>query len=187
MAARRRRGRTGAADHLKAWQWKPGQSGNPNGRPPRASLKALINQVLDEEIDPQTEPGVTKMNVLARIIVHEMLKPTRGGHAERRLYMEREWPVLRHHRIDRELPYPDLSRLTDAELRTAVKILRKAKAANEGGDGLGVNGSLLETGALRGGAHESAPRQAVSVATLSELLDSTHDFPISGGTYSVDL
>ena len=86
---------------------------------------------LDEESDSE-QPGVTKRCVLARTIVEEMLKPTPSGHAERKLYMDREWPVVRHHHIAPESPYPDLSGLTDEELRTVTTILRKAKVANGG-------------------------------------------------------
>ena len=41
------------ADHLKAYQFKPGQSGNPAGRPPGTSLKEFAKKYLagmtDEE------------------------------------------------------------------------------------------------------------------------------------------
>ena len=140
MAARRR-GRKGAADHLKSWQWQRGQSGNPTGRPPRVSLKDLVNQALDEPSDLEL-PGVTKLNVLARVIADEMLQKTQGGHAERKLYMEREWPVVRHHRIAPDLPYPDLSYLTDEELRSVTAILDKARErseAQEGDDGVEID------------------------------------------------
>ena len=83
--------------------------------------------MLDEEVDSQNEPGVTKRHVLARIIANEMLRRTRGGHSERKLYMDREWPVVRHHRIAPDVPYPDLSGLSDLELRTVTTILRKAR------------------------------------------------------------
>lgn len=41
------------ADHLAAYQFKKGQSGNPNGRPPGKSLKerakAMLNSMTEEE------------------------------------------------------------------------------------------------------------------------------------------
>ncbi len=44
---------TGKADHLKPWQFKPGKSGNPKGRPPGPSLKewskTYLMSLTDEE------------------------------------------------------------------------------------------------------------------------------------------
>jgi hypothetical protein len=35
-------------DWLKAHQWKPGQSGNPNGRPPGKSLKTFVREYFEQ-------------------------------------------------------------------------------------------------------------------------------------------
>ena len=45
--------------------------------------------------------------------------------------IDREWPAVQHHKVAAEEPYPDLSGLSDEELRTVIEILDKAKAANE--------------------------------------------------------
>ena len=129
----KRRGRRGAADHLRKYQWPKGVSGNPAGRKPRPSLESLVQSVLDELIDPEKHPGVTKRHVVARIMANEMMGRSARAQTERRLYLEREWPAIRHHRLAADLPpeYPDLSELTELELRFTSKILRKARESNE--------------------------------------------------------
>ena len=34
-------------DHLKPWQWKPGQSGNPNGRPPWKTMRERLKRLVE--------------------------------------------------------------------------------------------------------------------------------------------
>lgn len=36
------------AEHLKEHQWQPGESGNPEGRPPGVSLTATVRRILEE-------------------------------------------------------------------------------------------------------------------------------------------
>ncbi len=44
------------ADNVLPTQWKPGQSGNPKGKPPGAiSKKTILRQVLDLEVDSDSE------------------------------------------------------------------------------------------------------------------------------------
>lgn len=74
-----------------AQQWKPGQSGNPKGRPKRPSMETLVAQILDERL-PNSDQ--TKRELLARVFVDEMLK--RNGRMIRE-YLAREWPI--HHQI----------------------------------------------------------------------------------------
>lgn len=74
--------------------WKPGQSGNPKGRPKRVSFEALVNQILDERIPG--EDKAIKREVLARIFVDELLKRNTGLVKE---YLSREWPAVQHHDV----------------------------------------------------------------------------------------
>jgi hypothetical protein len=66
--------------------WKKGESGNPVGRPPRPSLEALIEEVLDE---PVSGTGYSHREVLARAFVSQCVK----GHPRAlALLFERAWP-----------------------------------------------------------------------------------------------
>jgi hypothetical protein len=78
---------------LKKYEWKPGQSGNPAGRPKRLSFEAIVAGVLDEVV-PGTDQ--TKREALARVFVNEMLK--RNG-AMIREFMLRTWPVIQRHEV----------------------------------------------------------------------------------------
>jgi hypothetical protein len=82
---------------FQAQKWKPGQSGNPGGRPKGQSLQALVNSILDEAIAlPETGELITKRELVGRVIVDEWLK--RNGMMLRE-YLAREWPAPLRHEI----------------------------------------------------------------------------------------
>lgn len=78
-------------DALKANQWKPGQSGNPAGRPKRRTLIEEIASVLEEQIEIGGRV-VTKQEALARVLVTEMLK---GNPRALEAYLSRVAPQLK--------------------------------------------------------------------------------------------
>ena len=76
------------AEWLEPYQWKPGQSGNPNGRPPNSrKLESYVSQVLDEEVN-----GVRRIEVLSRVIVDEMINGRNT--ALTKSIMDRLWPAM---------------------------------------------------------------------------------------------
>jgi len=60
---------SGKADHLKPWQFKPGQSGNPHGRPPGPSLKEWSKTYLQGMTD---EERIEFMTGIDKKVVWEM-------------------------------------------------------------------------------------------------------------------
>jgi len=79
---------------MKKHQWKPGQSGNPKGRPKRLTLEEHIRKVLDEPVDGTD--GWDGHEALARVIVNMMVKRNAPIIKE---YMEREWPKIQRHEL----------------------------------------------------------------------------------------
>lgn len=47
----KRKNRRGDGARIKAWQWKPGQSGNPGGRPKNDVAKAICQAVFENNAD----------------------------------------------------------------------------------------------------------------------------------------
>lgn len=60
--------RPGPADHLRAHQWKKGQSGNPGGRPKGESITATLRRLLEQEHN-----GKTIQEILAERVIREAI------------------------------------------------------------------------------------------------------------------
>ena len=74
--------------------FKPGQSGNPKGRPKRVTFEELVTRVLDEPMPGQKD--ITKREHIARDFV-KMLLASDGKML--REFMERVWPKTTKHEI----------------------------------------------------------------------------------------
>lgn len=73
---KKRRGNAGNADTIAAFRFKPGQSGNPSGRPRRTALDDALKQMLEEEFQEvmTASVGMTVAQVLARGILKHAMK-----------------------------------------------------------------------------------------------------------------
>ena len=58
------------ADHLKKHQFKKGETGNPNGRPPGQTLTARLRKILDREVSGKK---------IADLLMEEMAKGALKG------------------------------------------------------------------------------------------------------------
>ena len=52
----------GRADHIAAWQFKPGQSGNPAGRPKGKSLKEYAKEMISSMTDEERQEYLKGMD-----------------------------------------------------------------------------------------------------------------------------
>lgn len=89
------KGKTPAA--LAATTWKKGQSGNPAGRPKKATMRELVERVMAEsEPDSQSlwseADEATKAEMVARQIVKMLMA---GDQRVLKMYLDRDWPALR--------------------------------------------------------------------------------------------
>ena len=102
-------------------RWKPGQSGNPKGRPKRKSFETLVEEILDEKLPgPKGARKKVKRELLARVFVDELLKRNNGLVRE---YLSRAWPVVQHH---------DVTQRTDTDGASLAARLTSVTAARKG-------------------------------------------------------
>ena len=71
---------------LKPWHFKPGQSGNPAGRPKLRTFEELVREVLAEKIGDHD-----KFEILARVVVDEAIQ--NRNIQVIKILCERLWPV----------------------------------------------------------------------------------------------
>jgi hypothetical protein len=85
----------GRYDHLKAHHWKPGQSGNPKGRPKRESFESIVQRLLDLD-HPDKDVDCSRREYIARQFVDMM-----EGRNDKVLkeFADRVWPKLTKHEI----------------------------------------------------------------------------------------
>lgn len=76
---------------MRERMWKKGQSGNPKGGPPRVSLEAIVERMLDEKIG-RGKDAITRREALATVLVDEMIN--RRNVPMIRDVLQRIWPTV---------------------------------------------------------------------------------------------
>lgn len=83
---------------LVANAWKPGQSGNPKGRPKVPTFEMLVAKILSEKVKSTNAEGKkissTKRELVARVFVDELMKRNAGLLRE---FLARAWPAVQKH------------------------------------------------------------------------------------------
>jgi hypothetical protein len=105
-------------------QWVKGQSGNPNGRPPKGLTIADLFAEEGDRVDSQTKLSNRQL------LIHNMyLAAIAGDPAFSRQVLEREYgKVMEEINLsDGRRKSLDLSKLSDRELPILMKLLDKAK------------------------------------------------------------
>ena len=95
--------------------WKPGESGNPKGRPKgsKNSFESIVRSKLDEQVAGAPE-GTTKLDVLADIFVAQLLnKKNKEAFAQ---FIEREWPKVSKHEVAADVEVGGEIEIAAAEL-----------------------------------------------------------------------
>src|SRR4051794_23916370 len=140
-------------DPIKDTRFKPGQSGNPNGRPQGSRSKALV--ALDALAEGEAED-----------IVKAMIEKAKGGDSVAgRTILERVWPLRKGARLQFDLP--DIT--AAADLPGAIAAVNRQVADGE----ISPDEGALVVGLIE--AHRKAietTELAVRVAALEERLGS---------------
>ena len=117
------------------FQWKPGQSGNPKGRPRKEPLTDILRAVLAERIPKAQDPGQSQLaHALIRNWVLEAIR-TKDTTMISEIFNRIEGKVKDRIAVggDEGLPIQvepvDPKQFTDEELAAYEKLIRKATAS----------------------------------------------------------
>ena len=121
---------------LEANKWKPGQSGNPKGRPKRKSLEEVLREFLAGVIETDKDGNeVTRLDAMAKVVFSEGV--TKRNAKVMIALMDRLWPKPIVLKTDPGEPIevavrPDLSKRTKKELRGIIAMRKKVEADASG-------------------------------------------------------
>jgi hypothetical protein len=111
---------TGRTQNLKPW--KPGQSGNPGGRPSQRPLTEAIMRQMERELG--TTDKATILDAVARAFTKQLLLGDMVGIKELWCRLEGKVPLKLEQTIEHTII--DTSKLTDAQLAEAEKLIESA-------------------------------------------------------------
>lgn len=121
-------------ERLKPYRWKPGQSGNPKGRPRRKTMEQVALDILHQEVGDLEDPTETGLEKLARVVIEGAIEA--GNETMIRLLVERIWPAPKYVEFaarqeppeeDSEaFPTPDLEALPEHQVADLRRLARSA-------------------------------------------------------------
>ena len=90
-------------EQTKAHRWKPGQSGNPAGRPPNTRY---ISEILREKLLEETAEGKTHAELIAEALIELAKDPKMRGFAPaiKELLDRTEGKVPDTHKVESDVP-----------------------------------------------------------------------------------
>ncbi len=116
---------------LEANKWKPGQSGNPKGRPKRKSLEEVLREYLAKVLETDKEGNeVTRLDAMAKVVFSEGV--TKRNAKVMIALMDRLWPKPIRLQGDPDNPLhivqrePNLDHMSDKDLRQMDRLNEKA-------------------------------------------------------------
>jgi uncharacterized protein DUF5681 len=119
---------------VTAFQWKPGQSGNPKGRPRREPLTDILRAVLAERIPKAQDPRQSQLaHALIRNFVLEAIR-TKDTAMFAEIFNRAEGKVQDRIAVGGDDGEPiriqsiDVQHFTDEELRSYEALIRKGTA-----------------------------------------------------------
>jgi hypothetical protein len=85
-----------SARDIVKFQFKPGQSGNPKGRPKNKSMETIAREILNETVEAPNGLSASKRELLMRLVYDEAMK--RNWKAIGAI-LARDWPVPLKHEV----------------------------------------------------------------------------------------
>ena len=83
------------------YRWKPGQSGNPKGRPKEKTMDEHMRAVLGESVVGPDGADVTRMEIVCRILADKAIRER--DLATISLLAKRMWPEINRHEVSGSL------------------------------------------------------------------------------------